>query len=55
VTAAARAVATTPAAVLGLDDVGRIAPGRLANLVLEENLTVRAVLCRGSWVDGRTP
>jgi adenine deaminase len=44
------------AAVLGLDDVGRIAPGRLANLVaLEEDLTVRAVLCRGSWVDGRTP
>jgi N-acetylglucosamine-6-phosphate deacetylase len=54
--AAARATATTPAAVLGLDDVGRIAPGRLANLVvLEEDLTVRAVLYRGSWVDGRTP
>jgi N-acetylglucosamine-6-phosphate deacetylase len=54
--AAARAAATTPAAVLGLDDVGCIAPGRLANLVvLEEDLTVRAVLCRGSWVDGRTP
>jgi N-acetylglucosamine-6-phosphate deacetylase len=56
VAAAARAAATTPAAVLGLDDVGRIAPGRLANLVvLEEDLTVRAVLYRGSWVDGRTP
>jgi N-acetylglucosamine-6-phosphate deacetylase len=54
--AAARAAATTPAAVLGLDDVGRIAPGRLANLVvLEEDLTARAVLYRGSWVDGRTP
>jgi N-acetylglucosamine-6-phosphate deacetylase len=54
--AAARVAATTPAAVLGLDDVGRIAPGRLANLVvLEEDLTVRAVLHRGSWVDGRTP
>jgi N-acetylglucosamine-6-phosphate deacetylase len=54
--AAARAAATTPAAVLGLDDVGRIAPGRLANLVvLEEDLTVQAVLYRGSWVDGRTP
>jgi N-acetylglucosamine-6-phosphate deacetylase len=54
--AAVRAAATTPAAVLGLDDVGRIAPGRLANLVvLEEDLTVRAVLYRGSWVDGRTP
>jgi N-acetylglucosamine-6-phosphate deacetylase len=39
-----------------IHDVGRIAPGRRANLmVLEENLTVRAVLCRGSWVDGRTP
>ena len=56
VAAAARAAATTPAAVLGLDDVGSIAPGRLANLVvLEEDLTVRAVLYRGSWVDGRTP
>ena len=54
--AAARAAATTPAAVLGLDDVGCIAPGRLANLVvLEEDLTVRAVLYRGSWVEGRTP
>jgi N-acetylglucosamine-6-phosphate deacetylase len=54
--AAARAAATTPAAVLGLDDVGCIAPGRLANLVvLEEDLTARAVLHRGSWVDGRTP
>jgi N-acetylglucosamine-6-phosphate deacetylase len=54
--AAARAAATTPAAVLGLDDVSRIAPGRLANLVvLEEDLTVQAVLYRGSWVDGRTP
>lgn len=54
--AAVRAAATTPAAVLGLDDVGRIAPGRLANLVaLEEDLTVRAVLYRGSWVDGRPP
>jgi N-acetylglucosamine-6-phosphate deacetylase len=54
--AAARAAATTPAAALGLDDVGRIAPGRLANLVvLEEDLTVRAVLYRGSWVDGRAP
>jgi N-acetylglucosamine-6-phosphate deacetylase len=54
--AAVRAAATTPAAVLGLDDVGRIAPGRLANLVvLEEDLTVRAVLYRGSRVDGRTP
>jgi N-acetylglucosamine-6-phosphate deacetylase len=56
VSAATRAAATTPAAVLGLDDVGRIAPGRLANLVvLKEDLTVRAVLDRGSWVDGRTP
>ena len=54
--AAARAAATTPVAVLGLDDVGRIAPGRLDNLVvLEEDLTVRAVLYRGSWVEGRTP
>ena len=56
VVAAARAAATTPAALLGLDDVGLIAPGRLANLVvLKEDLTVRAVLYRGSWVDGQTP
>ena len=33
-----------------------VVPGRLANpAVLEENLAVRAVLYRGSWVDGRTP
>jgi len=56
VVAAARAAATTPAVLLGLDDVGLIAPRRLANLVvLNENLTVQAVLYRGSWVDGQTP
>jgi hypothetical protein len=56
VVAAARAAATTPATVLGLDDVGLIAPGRLANLVvLEEDLTVQAIMYRGSWVDGRAP
>jgi N-acetylglucosamine-6-phosphate deacetylase len=56
VVAAARAAATTPATVLGLDDVGLIAPGRLANLVvLNEDVTVRAVLYRGSWVDGQRP
>jgi N-acetylglucosamine-6-phosphate deacetylase len=56
VVAAARAAATTPATVLGLDDVGLIAPGRLANLVvLDEDLTVQAVMNRGSWVDGRAP
>jgi N-acetylglucosamine-6-phosphate deacetylase len=56
VVAAARAAATTPATLLGLDDVGLIAPGRQANLVvLNEDLTVHAVLYRGSWVDGQTP
>jgi N-acetylglucosamine-6-phosphate deacetylase len=56
VVAAARATATTPAKLLGLDDVGLIAPTRLANLVvLNEDLTVQAVLYRGSWVDGQTP
>jgi N-acetylglucosamine-6-phosphate deacetylase len=56
VVAAARAAATTPAQLLGLDDVGVIAPGRLANLVvLEDDLSVRAVLYRGSWVGGEPP
>ena len=56
VVATARATATTPAKLLGLDDVGLIAPTRLANLVvLNEDLTVQAVLYRGSWVDGQTP
>jgi N-acetylglucosamine-6-phosphate deacetylase len=56
VVAAARAAATTPATLLGLDEVGLIAPGRQANLVvLDEDLTVRAVLYRGSWVDGQAP
>jgi N-acetylglucosamine-6-phosphate deacetylase len=56
VVAAARAAATTPATLLGFDDVGLIVPGRLANLVvLNEDLTVHAVLYRGSWVDGQTP
>ena len=44
------------AELMGLDDVGLIARGRLANLVvLDEDLTVQAVLYRGSWVDGQTP
>ncbi len=56
VVAAARAAATTPAQLLGLDDVGDIAPGRRANLVvLKEDLTVRAVLYRGQWVGGWPP
>jgi N-acetylglucosamine-6-phosphate deacetylase len=56
VVAAARAAATTPATLLGLDDVGLIALGRLANLVvLNDDLTVQAVLYRGSWVDRQTP
>jgi N-acetylglucosamine-6-phosphate deacetylase len=56
VVAAARAAATIPATLLGLDDVGLIAAGRLANLVvLKEDLSVQAVMYRGTWVDGQTP
>jgi N-acetylglucosamine-6-phosphate deacetylase len=56
VVAAARAAATIPATLLGLDDVGLIAAGRLANLVvLKEDLSVQAVMHRGRWVDGQTP
>jgi N-acetylglucosamine-6-phosphate deacetylase len=56
VVAAARAAAAIPATLLGLDDVGLIAAGRLANLVvLKEDLSVQAVMHRGRWVDGQTP
>jgi len=53
----ARALATTPARVLGLDrELGAIAPGLAADLViLDEDLTVHAVLHRGSWVGRRRP
>jgi N-acetylglucosamine-6-phosphate deacetylase len=49
---AAAAAATTPARVLGLDrELGAVVPGLSADLViLEDDLTVHAVLHRGSWV-----
>jgi N-acetylglucosamine-6-phosphate deacetylase len=50
---AVRAAATTPARTLGLDHVGAITPGRAADLVvLDEHLSVRAVMAGGGWVDG---
>jgi N-acetylglucosamine-6-phosphate deacetylase len=37
--------------MLGLDDVGSLAPGRSADLVvLDEQLEVLRVLRRGTWV-----
>jgi N-acetylglucosamine-6-phosphate deacetylase len=51
VRAAVRQTSTTPAAVLGLDDVGRLTPGRRADLVvLDAALHVQGVLRRGAWV-----
>lgn len=48
---AVRAAATTPARVLGLADVGAIQPGHRADLVvLNADLTVRAVMRHGTWV-----
>jgi len=49
---AARMAATTPAELLGIDDVkGSIAPGRDADLVvLDDDLAVARVLARGQWV-----
>jgi N-acetylglucosamine-6-phosphate deacetylase len=45
---AVRMASHTPAAFLGLDDIGLIAPGRRANLVLADNdLTIRE-----TWIDG---
>jgi N-acetylglucosamine-6-phosphate deacetylase len=51
-TAAAIALATTPARLLGLDsELGAIAPGLAADLViLDDDLTVHSVLHRGSPV-----
>ena len=43
------AATSTPAALLGLDDRGVIAPGRRADLVaLDEKLRVQAVWCGGA-------
>jgi N-acetylglucosamine-6-phosphate deacetylase len=45
------AVTSTPAAVLGLADVGILAPGAHADLVvLSDDLTVERVMRRGSWL-----
>ena len=53
---AARAAATTPARVLGLDDVGALAAGRRADLVvLDGELELTAVMAGGSWLEGRAP
>ena len=50
--AAVAAAATNPAAMLGLDDRGRIAPGLRADLVeLDENLRVRRVMRGGAWFE----
>lgn len=50
---ASAVTATTPAAALGLADVGRLAPGLRADAVLlDGNLTVRRVLRAGRWVRG---
>jgi N-acetylglucosamine-6-phosphate deacetylase len=53
---AARAAATTPARVLGLDDLGALAAGRRADLVvLDGELELTAVMAGGSWLEGRAP
>ena len=45
------AVTSTPAAMLGLDEVGTLAPGSYADLVeLTDDLEVSRVMRRGSWV-----
>ena len=51
--AAAAAAATHPAAVLGLDgDLGSLAPGRRADLVvLDDDLCVVRVMAGGAWLD----
>ncbi len=44
------AVTSTPAAMLGLTDVGRLAPGAWADLVeLSDDLEVNRVMRRGAW------
>lgn len=52
--AAVRMTSTTPARVLGIDDVGDLRVGAAANLVvLESDYQIRAVMAGGSWVTGR--
>ena len=49
--AAVRQTSANPAAALGLTDVGRLAPGYSADLVvLDDDLTVDGVLRQGSWI-----
>ncbi|WP_020499386.1 N-acetylglucosamine-6-phosphate deacetylase [Sciscionella marina] len=51
ITEAVQASSTLPAQLLGLGEVGAIAQGRRADLVLlDEDLRLRRVLHRGSWV-----
>jgi len=51
VRAAVRQTSTIPAAVLGLDDVGQLTPGRRADLVvLDGGLQLRAVMRAGDWI-----
>ncbi|MGC9670814.1 N-acetylglucosamine-6-phosphate deacetylase [Planosporangium sp. 12N6] len=48
---AARMAATTPAAAIGRTDLGALAPGRRADLVvLDDDLRVVRVMCAGTWV-----
>lgn len=48
---AAAMTSTTPAAVLGRPDIGRIEAGRVADLVvLGDDLNVQAVMSAGQWV-----
>jgi N-acetylglucosamine-6-phosphate deacetylase len=49
--AAVRMTATTPARALGLDDVGVLRAGSVANLVvMDSDLQVVRVMCRGAWL-----
>lgn len=54
---AARMAATTPAEMLGIADrKGAVAPGRDADLaILDRDLTLAAVLTRGTWARSLTP
>ncbi len=52
--AAVLMTSTTPARALGIDGAGALRVGGDANLVvLNQDLTVHAVMAGGSWVDGR--
>ncbi|WP_100448953.1 N-acetylglucosamine-6-phosphate deacetylase [Glycomyces xiaoerkulensis] len=51
-TGAARMAATTPAELLGLQEVGALEPGRRADaVVLDDDLNLVSVLRRGSWLE----